>query len=179
MRCEDVDRWFDERMPAERVADAREHAATCPACARVLASFAVLEASLSGPAPEPPGAAAFTATVLARVAAAPRGERRWWIQLLSEPAFAVAAMAGVVLLLTPVALRFEAGQSVALAVSVVSQSLAGVMSEAFAALAPREALSPLARLYVSLGFAPLLVALGFWLITSVEGALRGAPRRRG
>jgi anti-sigma factor RsiW len=180
MRCDDLNRWFDDGMPAEGEADARRHAATCPACARSLASFAALEASLSGPAPAPPRPAAFTAGVLARVAVAPPvAGRRWWIQLLSEPAFTVAVTAGVALILTPVAIRFEASQSIALAASVAFQSLVGAASGALAALAPREALSPLGRFYLSLGLAPLLAALGFWLIASVESALRGAPRRRG
>ncbi len=182
MRCEDLSRWFDEGMPPDSEGEALAHASSCRGCSLLLAVLASMETALSRPAPAPSNAAAFTAGVLQRVAGAPRpAEKRWWTQLPSDPAFAVGAMSGVVLLLTPVALRLEAGQSVALGVSIAVRSILSPVVDAalqsFAVVAATQSWSPLARLYLLLSFAPLLVAAGLWMTGAVERVFRDAARR--
>ncbi|MEK7349171.1 MAG: hypothetical protein AABZ94_09890 [Candidatus Eisenbacteria bacterium] len=191
-RCDDLNRWLDEGMPAEGAAGARAHAASCPACAKALASFEAMDRALALPARALPEGAAFTARVMEQVRAASplalpavpeTAPVRWWISLLSEPGFAVAATAAVVLVLTPAAIRFDAGQSVALPVSVAMQSLGtqlgNTLASWFDSAAMAERLTPLSRTYLLIGYAPLLVWAGLWMFGAVERTVRNLPARRG
>lgn len=190
--CDDLNRWLDEGLPMEGAAGTRAHAASCPACAKALASFEAMDRALALPAPSLTEGAAFTARVMEQVRtesplafpAIPETTRvRWWISLLSEPGFAVAATAAVVLVLTPAAIRFDAGQSVALPVSVAMHSLGTQLGNTLASWfdpAPlAERLSPLSRTYILIGFAPLLVWAGLWMFGAVERLVRTLPAHRG
>lgn len=191
-RCDDLNRWLDEGMPAEGAVGARAHAASCAACAKAIGAYEVMDRALALPAPSLPEGAAFTARVMEQVRSAspfalpavpgtPRA--RWWISLLSEPGFAVAAAAAAVLILTPAAVRFDAGQSVALPISVAMQSLGTqfgtTLAGWFDSAALAERLSPLSRTYILIGFAPLLVWAGLWMFGAVERLVRNLPARRG
>ena len=207
MRCDDLNRWLDEGAPASNAAAFREHAAECPACARSLAAFEALEQALALPAPAPPNAATFTARVMAQVAQVAEGARipagahatparvappaatriparaSWWGALLAEPAFAVAFVAALLLATAPAALRMEAGKSVAIPLTVASETLGAQVSQTIHAwLGPftfAGKLSPTARLYVLLGFAPLFLWTGVWMFGAIERFVRGAHARRG
>jgi len=195
MRCDDLNRWLDEGAPESDAAAARAHAAGCAACARSLGAFDALERALAAPAPPPPNAAYFTARVMERLAGAVRtvsaAERpvtvpartSWWVALLSEPAFAVAIVAAFLLATTPAAVQLAAGRSLALPLTVASETLGGQFSQAIHAwLGPitfTEQLSPLARLYVFIGIAPLFVWAGVWMWGAAERFFRGVLARRG
>jgi len=195
MRCDDLNRWLDEGAPESGAAAARAHGAGCPACARSLDAFDALERALTAPAPPPPNAAYFTARVMERLAGAGRtvsaAEHRvtvpartsWWVALLSEPAFAVAIVAATLLATTPAAVQLAAGRSLALPFTVASETIRGQFSQAIHAwLGPitfTERLSPLARLYALVGFAPLFVWAGVWMWGAAERFFRGALARRG
>ncbi|HET9950423.1 MAG TPA: hypothetical protein VFS09_01385 [Candidatus Eisenbacteria bacterium] len=192
MRCDDVNRWLDEGAPTSEAAAARAHAAGCADCARAIEAFDALERALAFPAPSPPGAASFTARVMERLdqpaplptPAAPRlAPAPWWIALLSEPAFAVAVVAAILLLTTPAALRVQAGRSLLLPLTVASDTIGAQFAQAvrawFAPLAFTASLSPLEQLYVLVGLVPFVVWGGVWLYRSIERSLRSAPARRG
>lgn len=197
MRCDELNRWLDDGAPGAdpRAAAARAHAGGCPACARSLAAHEALERALALPAPSPPNAESFTARVMARVEplerllpaaprpAAPPQRIPWWLALLSEPAFAVAFVAALLLATTPAALRMEAGQSLAIPLTVASETLGNQFSQAIQTwlgpLSPATHLSPSDRLFLLIGFAPLLVWAGVWLYGAIERFVRGAAVRRG
>jgi len=195
MRCDDLNRWLDDGAPDSGAAAARTHAADCPACARAIAAFDALELALASPAPSPPNAASFTARVMERlerpdfsvapaVSPAPTpAPTPLWVALLSEPVFVVALVAAILLLTTPAALRVEAGRSLLLPLVILSQTLGAQFAQAIQVwlgpLAFTQPLSPLARLYVFIGFAPLFLWAGFWMFGAVERLFRGAPPRRG
>jgi len=191
IRCDELNRWLDDGMPAEGASAARAHAASCPACAEAVAASEAMEHALALPAPAHPEGAAFSARVMEQVRAAtplelpavPAPPRvPWWIAVLSEPAFTVAATAAAVLILTPAAIRFDAGQSVALPLSVAMQSLGtqagAILAPWFDASTVAEHLTPLSRAYLLIGFAPLLVWGGLWIFGAVERTVRNLPARR-
>ncbi len=191
IRCDELNRWLDEGMPADGAAGARAHAANCPSCAEALGAFEAIDCALALPPRTLPDGAAFTARVMEQVrtvvpiAAPPVTGKRdpWWITIFSEPGFAVAAAAAVVLILTPAAVRFDTTRSVALPLSVAMQTLGASVGLTLAgwfdpaALAAR--LTPLSRICILIGFAPLLVWAGLWMFGAVERLVRNVPARRG
>jgi anti-sigma factor RsiW len=192
MRCDDLNRWLDEGAPESDSAAARAHAAGCAECAAAIEAFDALERALASPAPAPPNAATFTARVMERVerpapAPAPVASKPapvpWWIAMISEPAFAVALVAALLLLTTPAALRLQAGRSLVLPLTVASDTFGAQFAQAmrawFAPLAFATNLSPIEQLYVSVGLVPFMIWGGIWLYRSVERTLRAAPARRG
>ena len=195
MRCDELNRWLDEGAPESGAAVARAHAAVCADCAGAIEAFDSLELALASPAPTLPNAASFTALVMEQLerpgfSAAPAvspaptpAPTPWWVALLSEPAFVVALVAAIILLTTPAALRVEAGRSLILPLVIASESLGAQFAQAIqiwlGPLAFTQPLSPLARLYVFIGFAPLFLWAGFWMFGAVERLFRGAPPRRG
>ena len=192
MRCADVNVWLDEGAPESEAMAARAHAAGCADCARAIEAFDALERALASPAPSPPNAATFTARVTERLerpvpsrTPAARGfvPVPWWIALLSEPAFAVAAVAAVLLLTTPAALRMQAGRSLLVPLTIASDTIGAQFAQAmhawFAPLAFTTPLSPLEQVYILVGFVPFVIWGGVWLYRSVERSLRSAPARRG
>jgi hypothetical protein len=107
----------------------------------------------------------------------------WWISVLSEPGFSVAAAAAAVLILTPAAIRLDATRSVALPASVAMQTYGTILGSTLAgwfdATPLAERLTPLSRLYLLIGFAPLLVWAGLWMFGAVDRLVRNLPARRG
>jgi len=188
-RCDELNRWLDEGMPAEGAAGGRAHAASCPRCEKALVAAQAMERELAQPSRAIPDGAAFTARVMERVTAVvplslPRPKREpWWISALSEPAFSVAAAAAVVLILTPAAIRLDATRSVALPASVALQTYGTMLGSTFAgwfdATPLAERLTPLSRLCLLVGFAPLLVWAGLWMFGAVDRLVRSLPARRG
>jgi len=191
MRCDELNRWLDEGMPAEGAAMARTHAATCPACAEALGAFEAIDRVLALPPRALPDGAAFTARVIERarrvapLAAPPAAVRRepWWITIFSEPGFAVAAAAAAVLILTPAAVRLETTNSVALPLSVAMQTIGSMLGSTLAGWFDSSALvarlTPLSRIYLLIGFTPLFVWAGLWMSGAVERLVRNLPARRG
>ena len=188
-RCDELNRWLDEGRPAEGAPAARAHAATCPRCGAAVAEFDAIERALARPAPALPDGAAFSARVMEQVAAAPPlaivEPKRvpWWLAVLAEPGFSVAAAAAVVLIATPAAIRLDATQSVGLPASIAVQSVGVKLGAALAGWfdpsAAAEHLSPVSRLSILVGFTPLLVWAGLWMFGAVERLLRNRPARRG
>lgn len=188
-RCDELNRWLDEGMPAEGAAAARAHAASCAACGEALEAFGALERALALPAVAIPEETAFTARVMDRVrATAPlaiSGTPRvpWWLAILREPGFAVAVATAVALILTPAAVRLDAGPSAALPLTVAFQSLGAQLGATLAgwfdpaSFAGR--LNPLSRVTILVGFTPLLVWAGLWMFGAMERLLRSIPARRG
>ncbi len=187
MRCDKLNRWLDEGMSAEGAAAARAHAASCAPCTEALEAFGSLERTLALPAVAIPEGSAFTARVIEQVRAVaplaiPQTPRiPWWMAILREPGFAVAA--AVALILTPAAVRLDATQSVALPLTVAVQSLVAQLGATLAgwfdpaSFAGR--LNPLSRVTILVGFTPLLVWAGLWMFGAVERLVRGIPARRG
>lgn len=190
-RCDELNRWLDEGMPESGAAAARAHAAAYPRCGKTHAAFEAIDRAFTLAPPPLPNGAAFTARVMERVAAeapfeVPLGEPKrvpWWLALPSEPSFAVAATAAVVLIVTPLAVRFDASRSVALPASVALQTFGSMIGSTlagwFGTAAPAETLTPLSRLAILLAFAPLLVWAGLWMFGAVERLVRNIPARRG
>lgn len=190
-RCDELNRWLDEGMPAEGAASARAHAATCPSCAEALGAIEAIDRALATAPRTLPDGAAFSARVMERVRTVaplavpvPALKRDpWWITIFSEPGFAVAAAAAVVLIVTPTAVRLGTTNSVALPLSVAMQTLGSVIGSTLAgwfdstAFAAR--LTPLSRICILIGFAPLFVWAGLWMFGAVERLVRNSPARRG
>jgi hypothetical protein len=116
MRCDRLDRWLDEGMPARHSAAARAHAAGCARCTGALRAAEVIEVMLA--AAPPPAPAAMAMKVMERVESVERArqrlaasERAWapgpgrpwarWASALAQEPAAVVAIA-----LTPVFLIF-------------------------------------------------------------------------
>ena len=190
-RCDNLNRWLDEGMPEAGGTEARAHAAACPRCGKAIAAVEAIDRAFALPPTPLPDGAAFTARVMEQVIAAapveaPRPETKrdpWWLAILSEPAFTVAAAVAVVLILTPFATRFDASRSVGLPASVALQTfgtmLGSTLAGWFGTATPVETLTPISRLAILLAFAPLFVWAGFWMFGAVERLVRNIPARRG
>ena len=187
-RCDELNRWLDEGMPAEGAAAARAHAASCSACAGALEAFETLERTLALPAVAIPEGTAFTARVIEQIrAVAPHtvpdtSRVPWWTAILREPGFAVAVAAAAALILTPAAVRLDEGQSVALPLTVAFQSLGAQLGATLAGwFDPASfvgSLNPLSRVTILVGFTSLLVWAGLWSFSAVERLVRNIPARR-
>jgi hypothetical protein len=123
---------FHERLDAGDLAslerDAREHAASCPDCARALEQAAALEAVLDaelGGAPEPVGAH-FTERLMARVEVMPQARvapadlLRAVTASFASPPIALAGLAGAALLALSAAAGFDPARISAAAVSAAA-----------------------------------------------------------
>ena len=195
MRCDDLNRWLDEGASdadVGRSAAARAHAADCPGCAAALGAFETMERALAAPAPSPPGAATFTARIMEQVrtagvepAPASLGASTlapWWMSLVAEPAFALAAVAAFVFLMLPVAARLEVGQSVALPATIAAESLGAQLHHAMSVWLGAHpfgaSLSPFAETYLLVGAMSVSVWASFWIFGVVERMVRGGTLRR-
>ena len=93
MRCDELNRWLDEGMPAEGAAMARAHAAACSSCAGALGAFESIDRALAIPPPMLADGAVFSARVMAHVGtaspfatpSAPPERKLWWLAILSGP----------------------------------------------------------------------------------------------
>lgn len=196
MRCDELNRWLDEGMPpggAVTIESARAHAAACGSCARALAAAATIEQALSA-APPPPasGAEPFVAAVLARIAAEPsradepsaavRPSSRLGWALLSEPTFAVGAVALATVLLAPSWIAREPSHYVGVGATLLSQALGtatrSLAEPFFGSLSAAPALSPAAQASFAAIVAALLIAAGLWIAGTIDRwTSPGAERR--
>jgi hypothetical protein len=116
MRCDQLERWLDEGMPARNSAAASAHAAGCPRCSGAMRAAEALEVMLA--AAPPPAPAGMAMRVMERVESVERARERlaasehgwgagrpgtwtgWASALAQEPAAVVAiALAPVFLIL--------------------------------------------------------------------------------
>lgn len=179
MRCEAVDRWLDDGRPEGLAVDAEAHARTCARCGAALEASLGLDALFSVPAPRAPQG--FTDRVMARVAQArtsPEPARAapddapalpWWVEMMGEPAAALAlGVAAVTALQAPAWVR--SGPAVVSGAAVWVSGWGDAL-----AIQIRAALGPTQIDALALGLLPLLLLLSLPLYRWAQ-RLMLAPR---
>ncbi len=196
MRCDQLERWLDEGMPARNSAAARAHAAGCARCSGAMRAAEALEVMLA--AAPPPAPAAMAMRVMERVESVERARERlaaserawgarrlgtwagWASALAQEPAAVVAIALAPVFLILVIAWPETAAAIAALTQDALAVWLTTASSGAMSAAAGlADAVPHGAVPFDSLLFPAMVVAvLGAFVWLGVAFRLLTSPRSR-